>query len=146
MLGPAIDTLLVCTMTALAIIVTGVFRDGSVNGVTLTARAFEDAMGTPGLLILAGAVSIFALTTMFSMSYYGAKCVSFLLGARYQHAYNYFYVGSILLGAVASLTAAISLIDGMYALMAFPTMISALMLAPKVRAAADVYFAGLRKQ
>lgn len=144
MLGPAIDTLLVCTMTALAIIVTGVFKDTQASGVTLTAHAFEAAMGTPGLLILALAVAVFALTTMFSMSYYGAKCFSFLLGAHTQNVYNYFYVASILLGSVASLAAVINLIDGMYALMAFPTMISALALAPKVRAAADTYFSALR--
>lgn len=144
MLGPAIDTLIVCTMTALAIIVTGVYTDAGASGITLTALAFESAMSTPGIVILGIAVSIFALTTMFSMSYYGAKCLSFLVGAQYQQLYNVFYVASILVGAVASLQAALSLIDGMYAMMAFPTMISAIVLAPKVLEAAKTYFKGMK--
>ncbi|MDX1617829.1 MAG: alanine:cation symporter family protein, partial [Balneolaceae bacterium] len=57
-----------------------------------------------------------------------------------QHWYNYFYVGSIIFGSVASIGAVINLIDGMFALMAIPTMISALLLAPKVRGAAKDYF------
>jgi AGCS family alanine or glycine:cation symporter len=85
-------------------------------------------------------VASFSLSTLFSFSYYGTKCLNFLAGANNKHWYNYFYVGSILLGAMASLDAALAVIDGMYAMMAFPTMISALILAPKVMAAAKDYF------
>jgi AGCS family alanine or glycine:cation symporter len=81
---------------------------------------------------------------MLSYSYYGSKCLGFLIGADRQHLYNYFYVFSIIFGAVASLDAVINLIDGMFALMAVPTMISALLLSPKVRAASVDYFKRLR--
>jgi AGCS family alanine or glycine:cation symporter len=87
---------------------------------------------------------IFAFTSLFSYSYYGTKCLGFLFGAKYKHYYNYFYVFSIVLGATASITAVISLIDGMFAMMAIPTMTSALLLSPKVMAAAKDYFKRMR--
>jgi alanine or glycine:cation symporter, AGCS family len=144
MIEPVIDTLLVCTMTGLAILMTGVWTDTSVDGVTLTAMAFMEGMpGQIGLIILIVCVLIFSLTTMFTYSYYGTKCLGFLLGAERQHWYNYFYIFSIWFGAVASINAVVSLVDGAFALMAIPTMTSTLLLSPKVRAAAKEYFAKL---
>lgn len=144
MLGPAIDTLLVCTMTALAIIVTGVWETGDANGVTLTANAFNKVMPQTGSFLLVGCVLIFAFSTLFSFSYYGTKCTSFLFGAEYKHYYQYFYVATIIWGAVSPISSVINLIDGMYALMAIPTMISALLLSPKVKEAAKVYFTKMK--
>ncbi len=141
MLEPAIDTLLVCTMTALAILVTGVWIDTSADGVTLTATAFSSALPTIGVPILIICVLVFGLTTMFTYSYYGTKCLSYLIGAERKHYYNYFYVLSIVFGSVASIGAIINIIDGMFAMMAIPTMLSTLILAPKVVAAAKDYFA-----
>lgn len=140
MLGPAIDTLVVCTCTALAIIVTGAFRQQHLSGIALTASAFEGTLGTMGWISLGFSVAVFALTTMFSMSFYGVTCCVYLFGPKSRRIYLGFYLGSILFGAVASMQAVINLIDGMYALMAFPTMISALLLAPKVMERARVYF------
>ena len=140
MLGPAIDTLVVCTMTALAIIVTDSWQNPEDGGITITLSAFEGSLGITGRYILTLCVSIFALTTMFSMSYYGTKCFSFLVGAQYQQYYNYFYVATIIAGAVVSLPAVLGLIDGMYATMAIPTMVSALYLAPQVKEATQQYF------
>ena len=77
---------------------------------------------------------------MFAYSYYGAKCMGFLIGAERQHIYNYFYVVLMVVAAVVSLDAAISLIDGAFALMAIPTMISTLILAPRVMQATRTYF------
>ncbi len=144
MLGPAIDTLIVCTLTALAILSTGVWLSSESTGVTLTIEAFEKAIPGYGSYILAFCASIFALTSLFSLSYYGEKCFSYLAGAHRKKYYNYFYVLSIIVGAVASLTAIIGLIDGLYATMAIPTMISALLLSPKVRKAATDYFQRLK--
>ena len=141
MLEPAIDTLLICTMTALAILVTGVWIDTSADGVTLTASAFSSAMPTMGVPILIICVLVFGLTTMFTYSYYGTKCLGFLIGAERKHYYNYFYVLSIVFGSVASIGAIINIIDGMFAMMAIPTMLSTIILAPKVVAAAKDYFA-----
>jgi AGCS family alanine or glycine:cation symporter len=145
MLGPLIDTLVVCTLTGVAIIVTGSWNDSQTNGVSVTAAAFDDAMPGFGSYILVLCVMIFAFTTLFSYSYYGTKCLGFLIGAKYKYYYNYFYVFSIILGATASITAVISLIDGMFAMMAIPTMTSALLLSPKVMAAAKDYFKRMRE-
>ena len=144
MMEPAIDTLIVCTMTALAILVTGVWQTTEANGVTLTLNAFNEALPTFGTYLLMISVFTFSVSSMLSYSYYGSKCLGFLIGADKQHLYNYFYVFSIIFGAVASLDAVINLIDGMFALMAVPTMISALLLSPKVRAASIKYFKSLR--
>lgn len=144
MLGPLIDTLVVCTLTGLAIIVTGTWQDPDGTGVSITAAAFNAAMPGVGSYILVLCVLIFAFTSLFSYSYYGTKCFSYLFGAKYKHYYNYFYVVTIVFGATATITAVISLIDGMYAMMAIPTMVSALLLSPKVMAAAKDYFKRMR--
>ena len=144
MMEPAIDTLLVCTMTALAILVTGVWQSTEANGVTLTLNAFNEALPAFGTYLLIISVFTFSVSSMLSYSYYGSKCLGFLLGADKQHLYNYFYVFSIIFGAIASLDAVINLIDGMFALMAIPTMISALLLSKKVREASKDYFNRLR--
>ena len=127
-------------MTALAILVTGVWQTTEANGVTLTLNAFNEALPAFGTYLLMISVFTFSVSSMLSYSYYGSKCLGFLIGAERQHLYNYFYVLSIIFGAVASLDAVINLIDGMFALMAVPTMISALLLSPKVRAASKDYF------
>jgi AGCS family alanine or glycine:cation symporter len=81
---------------------------------------------------------------VLTFSYYGAKCAGFLFGTRFETWYIWFYVSLITLGAVASLRAVIGLLDGMYATMAIPTMISSLLLAPRVRSAARDYFVRLK--
>ena len=139
MMEPVIDTMIVCTCTALVIMMTGVWQTTSDNGVTLTANAFESAMPGFGSYMLIVCVLFFSTSTIFTYSYYGTKCLGFLVGARWQFLYNYFYVGCIIAASVASLDAAISLIDGTFALMAIPTMLSALLLSPRVMAAMRDY-------
>jgi len=146
MMGPFIDTIIVCTMTALAILVTDVWRTGDENGITLTASAFEEALGPVGIYLLMICVTIFAASSLFTYSYYGTKCLGFLAGAQRQKWYNLFYVGSIILGATASISAIINLIDGMYAVMAIPTMTVALLLSPRVMEAARDYFNRMKSQ
>ncbi len=140
MLGPAIDTLIVCTITALIILTSGVWQSSEANGITLTAMAFGKAMPGIGPYLLTLCVVCFSTSTMFAYSYYGAKCMGFLIGAERQHIYNYFYVALMVVAAIVSLDAAISLIDGAFALMAIPTMISTILLAPKVMQATRTYF------
>ena len=140
MLGPAIDTLIVCTITALIILTSGVWQTTEANGITLTVMAFNKAMPGIGPYLLTLCVLCFSTSTMFAYSYYGAKCMGFLIGAERQHIYNYFYVALMVVAAVVSLDAAISLIDGAFALMAIPTMISTLLLSPKVMQATRTYF------
>ncbi len=80
---------------------------------------------------------------MFSYSYYGTKCLGFLIGAEQKHYYNYIYVILIVAASVISMETVVNIVDGMYALMAVPTMVSALLLAPKVMQAAHKYFTRL---
>ncbi|MCD6333104.1 MAG: alanine:cation symporter family protein [Bacteroidales bacterium] len=145
MFEPMIDTIIVCTMTALAIIVTGVWQRGDADGVTLTAQAFREAIPVAGPYILIACVMIFSLTTLFAFPYYGGKCFSFLFGAKNKIIYSVFYIIVIPVGAAATLKVVISLIDGAYASMAFPTMISALLLSPKVLREARIYFDRLKE-
>lgn len=144
MLGPVIDTLIVCTLTALAILVTGVWETTSDNGVSLTASAFEQALPY-GQYLLMICVFFFSVSSLFSYSYYGTKCLSFLIGADKKHYYNYFYILSIILAATTPFEAMINFIDGVFAFMAFPTMIATILLAPKVLKESKRYFAGLKK-
>lgn len=144
MMSPLIDTLLVCTLTALAILVTDVWQTSGASGVTLTATAFEISLGPAGKILLLISAFFFAITSLFSYSYYGSKGMSFLFGAKTARYYDYFYLSTIIVGAVASMTDVMNVIDIAYALMALPTMISGLLLAPKVTAEAKAYFGRLR--
>ncbi|MDX1588054.1 MAG: alanine/glycine:cation symporter family protein [Oleiphilaceae bacterium] len=140
MLGPVIDTLIVCTLTALVLLSTGTWEAGTdVAGAALTARAFGEALGTPGLWLITVLVIVFSMSTMFTFWYYGAKCLGFLVGAEHQHWYRHFYLVLIVVGAVVSIEAVIYLITTGYALMAIPTMIATLLLAPRVMIATRDY-------
>lgn len=144
MMGPVIDTLLICTATALMILVSGAWLDGDAVGVTLTASAFTGLLGTTGTIIIFVCVICFATTTILTYSFYGAQCTSFVFGAQHIQTYRVIYVSFILVASVISIDAAVSLIDGCFALMAIPTMVSALWLAPRVKVAADQYWLRLR--
>lgn len=139
MVGPVVDTLIVCTATALVILVTGVWATGTESGVTMTAQAFESALGVAGPWLLVLLVVFFSVTTMFTFWYYGAKCLGFLVGAEHQHYYRWFYVLLVVVGSVLSIDAVVGLITGMYGLMAIPTVVSTVLLAPKVLAHARDY-------
>jgi AGCS family alanine or glycine:cation symporter len=145
MIGPVVDTLIVCTCTALAILVTGVWQ-GDAVGATITTLAFETTFPGIGGYLVVVMVFFLSMSTVLTFSYYGAKCAGFLFGARYETLYIWAYVALITLGAVSSLRAVIGLLDGMYATMAIPTMISTLLLAPKVRVAALDYFSRLKAE
>lgn len=146
MLSPAIDTLLVCTLTALAILVTGVWQTSEANGVTLTSIAFESSLPGIGNYLLLICAFFFAITSLFSYNYYGSKALSYLIGVKASKAYDYVYLLTIIGGAVASLTDVIYLIDIAFALMAIPTMLSGFALAPKVMKEAKAYFERLKAE
>ena len=145
MFGPAIDTILVCTLTALCILVTGVWESSESSGIALTVEAFAISLPLLGSYILALCVLVFGFMTIIGLSYYGRICLSFIIGARYGWYFNYWYVGIIIIGSVATMGAVVSLIDMAYGLMAFPTMLSAVILAPKVMEAANIYFKSVKK-
>ena len=143
MMSPAIDTLLVCSLTALAILVTGAWKSDT-NGVTMTALAFESSLGDTGKYLLLLCAFFFAITSLFSYSYYGSKALSFLIGVKASKYYDYFYLSTIVVGAVSSMADVINVIDIAYALMAVPTMLSGIVLAPRVMAEAKSYFARMK--
>lgn len=146
MMSPAIDTLIVCTLTALAILVTDVWQTSGANGVTLTSTAFESSLGVTGKYLLLICAFFFAITSLFSYSYYGNKAMSFLAGVKFGRYYDYFYLATIVLGAILSMTDVMNIIDVAYALMAFPTMISGFILAPKVLKEARSYFSRMKQE
>jgi len=140
-LGPIIDTLVVCTCTALVILLAGDWQTpGNLSGITLTANAFRAEMGLPGLLALGFVALILSTTTMFTGWYYGAKCFGFLVGAQWQPYFRWFFIAAVIFGASVSIDVVFNLISGSYGLMAIPTMISTLVLAPRVMTAARDYF------
>ncbi len=146
MLGPAIDTLVVCSLTALAILVTGVWQTSDADGVGLTALAFENSIPVIGKYALMLCILVFSVSSLFSYSYYGTKCMSFIYGADKKHYYNYFYIASILVGATTRLNTVINIIDTVFALMAIPTMTATILLAPRVVKEAKLYFQKLKNK
>ena len=147
MVGPVVDTLIVCTCTALIILLTGVWQtDAGLEGVSLTARAIEQVFPVTGIYLLLIMVGMLSFSTMISMWFYGVKSAGFLLGAEREHYYTPVFVGLIVVGAVASMNIVNGLMLGAYATMAIPTMISTLVLAPKVNQAAKIYFAQLNER
>ncbi len=144
MIGPLIDTIIVCTITGLVILLSSEWIEGTYSGVSLTQKSFSNYLGLAGDYILIFSVATFTLSTMFGYSYYGCKCASYLFGATSKFYYRIFYVLTLVLGSVLSLDLAVNIVDAMFALMAFPTMISALYLAPNIKKEANRYFASIK--
>ncbi len=144
MIGPLIDTIIVCTITGLVILLSGEWIEGTYSGVSLTQKSFSNYLGLVGDYILIFSVATFTLSTMFGYSYYGCKCSSYLFGANSKFYYRIFYVLTLVLGSVLSLDLAVNIVDAMFALMAFPTMISALYLAPNIKKEANRYFSSIK--
>jgi AGCS family alanine or glycine:cation symporter len=143
MIGPVIDTLIVCTITGIVILLSGDWMTGEFSGVTLTQKSFANHLGVVGDFILIFSVATFALSTMFGYSYYGCKCASYLFGTGSKVYYRIFYVITLVLGSILSLDLAVNIVDAMFALMAFPTMISAIYLSPHIKKEAKRYFGSI---
>lgn len=143
MLGPVLDTIIICTMTALVILcyVDG-SAGGSLNGVLLTGKAFSEAFPVFGSHFLAVAVLVFSLTTMVGYSNYGEKCFHFLFKGRgifKTRFYTIFYSLALFVGAFLSLDIVVNILDIGLALMSIPNLIITLILAPQVVKALKVY-------
>ncbi|MFM1879234.1 MAG: hypothetical protein RLZZ241_2100 [Bacteroidota bacterium] len=139
MLGPFIDTILVCTFTAIVIILSGAYLEEG-SGIVMTLNAFRKTLFGYGDVLLMLIVTAFALSTLFTYSYYGVKSLSFLTTAKIGKWYNVYFVVMIIFAAIASLEVVKNLIDLSYALMVIPNMIAVLWLSPKVNRAARIYF------
>ena len=140
MTGPIFDTLIICTATALMILISGVWETSASQGVTLTAEAFSSLLGSFGGFVLFACVICFGLSTILTYSYYGASCSRFLFGKLGMRFYIYLYIISIFVYSIVPIDIAINIADGAFAMMAIPTLVSALWLAPKVMQASKNYF------
>jgi alanine or glycine:cation symporter, AGCS family len=137
MIGPFIDTHIICTLTALVILISGVSTEG--GGIVMTAHAFEQAMPGIGRIILTLVVVMFAISSMISLSYYSVKCAQYLFGKRIGSYYVYVYLLTLPVAAVWSQAVVLDIVDTAFALMAIPTVTSTLFLSPKVLAALKDY-------
>ena len=149
MLGPSIDSGLVCTLTALAILIQ---KDvipqagmSSMQGLQLALNSFSASIPVVGRYLLLAILLIFAFSTMFSYSYYGTKCASYLFGAQKGKYYIYFYLCMIIVAAVVPLRAVVGFVDLTFALMAFPNMIALFALAPRAKKEMKKYFKEYKK-
>ena len=141
-----IDTLVVCSMTGLVILVTGVWTSGK-NGAPLTSYAFETGLpGELGGLIVTIGIILFAYSTILGWSYYGEKAIEYLLGSKAIIPYRWAFIISVGLGASMKLDLVWTLSDIFNALMAFPNLIGLIMLTPVVKAETLAYLRSLKKE
>lgn len=140
MTGTFIDTLIICTLTGLTILVTGVWSS-DLNGVSLTQSAFSTVFSGfgPGLLTIF--LVLFAFTTILGWNYYGERCFEFLFGVKYIWLYRVIFVAMVLLGGFIELDMVWIIADIVNALMALPNLIALLALSPVIVAETRKYFA-----
>ncbi|BCX87653.1 alanine or glycine:cation symporter, AGCS family [Methylomarinovum tepidoasis] len=131
MLGTFIDTLVICTLTALVILVSGLW-DGGANGAALSTAAFEAGLSGYGAYVVSLGLAVFAFTTILGWSYYGERCAEFLFGVRAILPYRLLWIAAVPLGALGKLTVIWLVADVMNAMMALPNLIALLLLSPVV--------------
>ena len=139
MTGTFIDTLIICTLTGLTILVTGVWS-GDLNGVALTQSAFSTVFSYFGPALLTIFLVLFAFTTILGWNYYGERCFEFLFGVRFIWLYRVVFVVMVLLGGFIELDMVWIIADIVNALMALPNLIALLVLSPVVVADTKKYF------
>ncbi len=139
MLGTFIDTIVVCTMTALVIIMTGAWTSGE-TGAALTAMSFAEGVAGGNWVVTFG-MAIFAFTTIIAWSYYGERCAEFLFGVKIITPYRWAWVVLLFIGAVGNLGIIWIIADILNALMAIPNLIALLALSSTIFAVTRRYFA-----
>ncbi len=131
MLGTFIDTIIICSVTGLAIVLTGVWTSGT-SGAPLTAMAFEASLPGAGQYIVSISLAVFAFTTMIGWSVYGERCASYLMGDKAIVPFRVLWILAVPVGAIAQLDFIWLLADTFNALMAIPNLIALLLLSPVV--------------
>lgn len=142
MMEPFVDTLIICSMTGLAIIVTGAYVSApeGVEGAALTAYAFSSSIGDAGAYIVGGGLALFAFSTIIAWSYYGDRSVKFMLGEKAVMPYRVIYTVLIVVGAVVPLQLVWNIADITNILMAIPNLIALVLLSALVKKMKDEYF------
>jgi len=131
MLGVFIDTIVICTMTGLVIVLTGVWNSGA-TGAPLSSLAFHTGLAGIGGYIVSFGLVVFAFTTVLGWSYYGERCAEYLLGVRIIRPYRVLWVAAIFCGAIFKLSLVWTFADVLNGLMAIPNLIALLLLSPVV--------------
>jgi AGCS family alanine or glycine:cation symporter len=131
MLGTFIDTMIICTMTALVIILTGAWTSGE-TGVALSILAFNTGLPDVGGYIVVFGLVVFATTTILGWSYYGERCIDYLFGSKTIKFYRFAWLCAIPAGAMGKLGTIWILADVMNGLMAIPNLIALILLSPVV--------------
>jgi AGCS family alanine or glycine:cation symporter len=140
MLGPFVDTILICSTTALVIVSTGAWKNTeNLSGVNLTILAFDSGLPGFGKYVVSAGVTLFAYSTMISWSYYGEKCIEYLVGARAITPYRWAYITALFFGCIWTLQPVLDFSDIMFACMIVPNLTGTLLLAMKVRTAMESY-------
>ena len=145
LLEPFIDTIVVCTITAIALLLTGAWQaEGMAGGSEMTAYAFETVMGPAGRWIVTATVTLFAFSTIISWEYYGEQGVTFVFGEKWIKTYRYIFIVFIFIGSIAHLNIVLNISDAVYGLLALPNMMACWMLLPKVKEMLTEYSAKLK--
>lgn len=131
MTGTFIDTIIVCSLTGLSILITGTWS-GDANGASLTQEAFATVFGNFGSILLMLFLVLFAFTTIIGWNYYGERCFEFLFGLRFIWIYRALYVAFVFLGAFLTVDVIWLIADIVNALMVLPNLIALLALSPIV--------------
>ena len=131
MLGTFIDTIVVCTMTALVIVMTGAWTSGK-TGAALSTFAFDTGLTQIGELVVTCALIVFAFTSILGWSYYGERCAEYLFGVRAIHPYRVLWVLAIPIGAMGNLGLVWVVADILNGLMAVPNLIALIALSPVI--------------
>ncbi|HFI0394584.1 TPA: alanine/glycine:cation symporter family protein [Streptococcus suis] len=141
MTGTFIDTIIICTLTGLTILVTGQWSVAGLEGAPLTQAAFATVFGQPGALALTISLVLFAYTTILGWSYYGERCIEFLFGTKSILPYRLVFVAMVALGGFLKLDLIWTIADIVNGLMALPNLIALLALSPVIIKETRQYFA-----
>ena len=131
MLGTFIDTIIVCTITGLVIVTSGLYG-GEINGAPLTSAAFEQGLPGFGAHGVSIGLTLFAFTTMLGWAFYGEKCVEYIFGTKVIKPYRYLWIAAVFTGTTLKLSFVWLLADTLNALMAVPNLIGLLLLSPVI--------------
>lgn len=140
MTGTFIDTIIICTLTGLSIIVTGKWTVEGLEGAPLTQAAFSSVFGNPGSFALTFCLVLFAFTTILGWSYYGERCFEFLFGTTHIKLYRTIFVLMVALGGFLKLELIWVIADIVNGLMAIPNLIALLALSPIIIKETRHYF------
>lgn len=144
MTGTFIDTIIICTLTGLSIIVTEKWTVAGLEGAPLTQAAFSSLFGTPGALALTFCLVLFAFTTILGWSYYGERCFEFLFGTKHIKLYRVIFIIMVALGGFLKLELIWIIADIVNGLMALPNLIALLALSPVIIRETKNYFSRMK--